>query len=211
MIRLLLVDDHLLMRQGTRALLSEAGDIEIVGETGQGQKALDLAQRLLPDVVVLDLKLEGLSGVEVARALRQELPEIKVLILSAYHYEQYVRAMFAIGVHGYLLKSASGDELVAAVHAVCNGETVLSAEVSARLASATRTSGIAASGKLSDREQEVLGLVAQGASNKEIAGRLSIGIRTVETHVSNAMAKLGAGSRTEAISLARQQGVIASE
>jgi DNA-binding NarL/FixJ family response regulator len=198
------------MRQGTRALLSASPNIEIVAETGQGEEVLALAQHLGPDVVILDIRLQGLSGVEVARALRQDLPEIKVLIVSAYDYEQYVRALFAIGVHGYLIKNASGPELISAIHAVCRGETVLSAEVSSQIASRPHRGGIAAR-MLSDREREVLAFVAQGASNKDIANRLSIGVRTVETHVSNAMAKLGAQSRTEAINLAIQRGIIVWE
>lgn len=208
MIRLLLVDDHVLLRQGTRALLSEAPDIEIVAETGEGREALALARRLYPDVVVLDIRLEDMSGVDVARALRQDLPEIKALVLSAYNTEQYVRGLFAIGVHGYLLKTASGSELIESVYAVCRGETVLSSEVAARLANRNRSSGIGANDRLSDREREVLGLVSSGASNRDIAARLEVSTRTVETHVSNAMAKLGAHSRTEAINLALQRGVI---
>jgi DNA-binding NarL/FixJ family response regulator len=208
MIRVMLIDDHVLVRQGTAALLREATDIKIVAETHDGEEALMLAQDLGPDVVVLDIRLQGMSGIDVARALRQDLPEIKVLILSAYHYEQYVRALFAIGVHGYLLKSASGPELISAVQAVHQGETVLSTEIATLLAAKTRRSGIAAIETLSDREREVLELVSQGASNKEIAARLSIGTRTVETHVSNAMAKLGARSRTEAVNLAIQRGII---
>lgn len=208
MIRVLLVDDHMLMRQGTRALLREAPEVEIVAETGTGEEAIELSRRLRPDVVVLDIKLQGMGGIDVARVLRQDLPEVMVLVLSAYHYEQYVRALFAIGVQGYLLKSASGAELIGAVRAVCRGETVLSAEVAARLAAGTRRHGIAAVETLSDREREVLELVSRGGSNKQVASELAISIRTVETHVSNAMAKLGARSRTEAINLAVQRGII---
>jgi DNA-binding NarL/FixJ family response regulator len=207
-IRTLLVDDHLLLRQGTRALLDADRDIEIVAETGSGAEALELARRLRPDVVVLDIRLQDVSGVEVARALRADLPEIKVLILSAYHTEQYVRGLFAVGVHGYLLKSASGSELISAVHAVMRGETALDAEVSAQVSDGRIRSGIGAVETLSEREREVLQLVADGASNKEIAARLGLSIRTVETHVSNAMAKLGARSRTEALSRGVERGVI---
>jgi len=210
MIRVMLVDDHVLVRQGTAALIREAADIEIVAECGDGMQALKLAQGLNPDVVVLDIRLQqGMSGIDVARVLRQDLSQIKVLILSAYHYEQYVRALFAIGVHGYLLKNASGPELISAVRAVYKGETVLSSEIATPLASKTLRAGIAATETLSDRERDVLELVSSGASNKEIAGQLNIGTRTVETHVSNAMAKLGARSRTEAVNIAIQRGIIA--
>lgn len=211
MIRLLLADDHVLLRQGTAALLQADSNIDIVAETGQGAEVLALARRLVPDIVVLDIRLPDVSGVEIARLLRQELPDIKILILSAYHTEQYVRALFAVGVHGYLLKTASGTELVSAVHAICRGETVLSTEIAAHMASKTQRSGIAASEHLSDREREVLVLVGQGYSNKEIATQLGIGVRTIETHVSNAMAKLGARSRTDVVNVAVQRGIIALE
>lgn len=211
MIRVLLVDDHALLREGTRARLERDPEIEVVAETGNGDEAVELARRLLPDVVLLDVRLDGMGGVDVARALRQDLPEISVLILSAYKSESYVRALFAIGVHGYLLKSATGPELVAAIHAMCSGESILSPEISAQLTSGESGSGIAATRALSDREREALELVGQGLTNKEIGSRLSISTRTVESYVSNAMAKLGARSRAEAIHLAIQRGIIASE
>src|SRR5262249_2361632 len=103
-IRGMLADDHLLLRQGTRALLAEAGDIEIVAESGEGEDVVRLAQQLMPDIVLLDIRLHGMSGVDVARAIRHDFPDIRILMLSAYHYEQYVRTLFAIGVHGYMLK-----------------------------------------------------------------------------------------------------------
>ncbi len=211
MIRVLLVDDHPLLREGTRALLSNSPEVEIVAETGKGEDAVELAGKLRPDVVLLDIRLEGMSGLEVARALRQDLPEVKVLVLSAHKSEQYVRALFAIGVQGYLLKSAMGPELIGAIRGVCTGETVLSPEISAQLASQSRGSGVGASKTLSDREREVLQLVGRGATNKEIASRLSIGTRTAETYMSNVMAKLGARSRAEAVNLALQRGIIALE
>jgi DNA-binding NarL/FixJ family response regulator len=208
MIRVLLVDDHMPLRAGTRALLREAADIEVVAEAARGGEALDLAARLQPDVVLLDIKLPDMSGVDVARTLRHELPEIKVLILTAYDYEQYVRTLFAIGVHGYLLKSDSGLELIAAVRAVTRGEQALSAEIKAHLSRNTVRSGVAAAGTLSEREREVLTLVGQGARNKEIAQRLAIKTSTVETYISNAMAKLDVHSRSEALRVAIQRGII---
>lgn len=209
MIRVLLADDHILLRQGTRALLREAPDIDIVAETEQGEDVIALVRRLHPDVVLLDIRLQGMNGVDTARLLRQDHPDVKIIMLTAYHYEQYVRALFAIGVDGYLLKNASGTELIAAVRAVQRGEQVLSKEIAAQIVSRTKASGIAANGMLTDREQEVLVMVSQGAGNKEIARHLNIGTRTVETYVSNAMAKLGARSRTEAISVAVQRGILA--
>ncbi len=125
MIRILLVEDHTLMRQGTRALLGAAPDMAVVGEAAREDEALALARRLRPDVVALDIRLAGSNGIDVARTLRWDLPEIRILMLSAYAHETYVRALFAIGVDGYLLKTASDEELIAAVRAVSRGEQVL--------------------------------------------------------------------------------------
>jgi len=211
MISVLLVDDHVLLRQGMRGLLEQqAEDIEVVGETRQGEEALVLARRLSPDVVVLDVQLQGLNGVEVARALRRDLPDIKVLVLTAYPYEQYVRALFAIGVHGYLLKSASDAELIAGVRAVQRGETVLDRDISARVARRERTSSVVTTGTgtLSEREHAVLRLVSHGDTNKDIARELGITDHTVETHIGNIMIKLGARSRVEAVALAVGRGVL---
>lgn len=205
MIRVLLVDDHTLMRQGTRALLSEADDIEIVAESESGEEALILARELHPDVVILDIRLPGLGGVEVARTLREDFPATRILILTAYDYDQYVRALFAIGVEGYLLKNATGQELIAAVREVCAGKQVLSAEIEAR----KRDEDGFHPDALTDREIEILTLVSRGESNKLIARALGITPRTAEWHVGKVLAKLGARSRIEAIRLGRQQGMIA--
>lgn len=207
MIRVLLVDDHKPLRVGTRAMLNEAPDIDIVAETGEGRQALALARELRPDVVLLDIRLPDLNGVEVARTLYGDSPDIRVLILSAYNYEQYVRALFAVGVHGYLLKSDPALELIAAVRAVCKGEQVISAEIQAQ-ARPSLAAGIAGSGALSERERTVLTLVGQGARNKEIAQQLNIKSSTVETYISNAMAKLNVHSRAEALRVAIQRGII---
>jgi len=206
-IRVLLVDDHTLMRQGTRALLREADDIEIVAESERGDEALVLARQHHPDVVILDIRLPGLGGVEVARTLREDLPATRILILTAYDYDQYVRALFAIGVEGYLLKNATGEELIAAVRDVCAGKQVLSPEIEARKMDEDGSHPDA----LTDREIEILTLVSQGESNKEIARALGITSRTAEWHVGKVLAKLGARSRTEAIRLGRQQGMIAMD
>ncbi len=210
MIRVLLVDDHMVMRQGTRAFLATAADIEIVAETGRGEEALALARRLRPDVVLLDIRLHQSNGIDVARALRRELPAIKVLVLSTYNYEAYVRALVAIGVHGYLLKTASDTELIEGVRAVHRGEQALSAEVASQLTT-PRRSGIATTRALSAREREVIMLVAEGASNKEIGQQLHLKETTIESYLSNIMGKLGARSRTDAIKIAVQQGIIVLE
>ena len=210
MIRVMLVDDHPLMRQGTRAFLETDPDIAIVAETGQGEQALAHARRLRPDVVLLDIRLHGSSGIDVARTLRRDLPAVKVLVLTSYPYETYVRTLFAIGVHGYLLKSASDAELIAGVRAVQRGETVLDRDISARVARRERTSSVVTTGTgtLSERERAVLRLVSHGDTNKEIARELGIADHTVESHIGNIMIKLGARSRVEAVALAVQRGVL---
>ncbi len=210
MIRVLLVEDHTLMRQGTRALLGVAPDMAVVGEAARGDEALTLARRLRPDVALLDIRLAESNGIEVARTLRWDLPEIRILMLSAYAHETYVRALFAIGVDGYLLKTASDEELIGAVRAVARGEQVLSAEVTAQLAT-RRTSGAIAMTELSTRERDVLALVGEGESNQGIAERLYLGKRTVDSYLSSAMGKLGARSRTDAVKVAVQRGIIVLE
>ncbi len=210
MIRVMLVDDHPLMRQGTRTFLEMDPDMVIVAETGQGEEALTLARHQRPGVVLLDIRLHGSSGIDVARVLRQDLPEVKVLVLTTYPYETYVRALFAIGVHGYLLKTSSDTELIAAVRAVHQGETALSAEIAAQLAM-PRRSGIAPTRALSEREREVLTLVGDGASNKEIGQQLGLKENTIVLYLSNIMAKLGARSRTDAVKIAVQEGIIVLE
>jgi len=209
-IRVLLVEDHTLMRQGTRALLGLAPDMAVVGEAARGDEALTLARRLRPDVALLDIRLAESSGIEVARTLRWDLPEIRILMLSAYAHETYVRTLFAIGVDGYLLKTASDEELIGAVRAVARGEQVLSAEVTAQLA-VRCTSGTVAATELSARERDVLALVGEGESNQGIAERLYLGKRTVDSYLSSAMGKLGARSRTDAVKVAVQRGIIVLE
>jgi DNA-binding NarL/FixJ family response regulator len=207
MVRVVLIDDHVLLRQGTWVLLQAAPDVEIVAE--DGKRALALARRLRPDVVLLDIRLGGMSGFDVARSLRHGLPQTKVLMLTAYKYEAYVRALLAIGVHGYLLKKASDTELIEGVRAVCRGETALSPEIAAQLT--TRHSSIGVTGVLSGREREVLTLVADGASNGEIGQRLHLKEATIESYLSTIMAKLAARSRTDAVKLAVQRGIIVWE
>jgi DNA-binding NarL/FixJ family response regulator len=212
MIRVELVDDHTLLRQGTRALLDRTPDVEVVAETVHGEHALALARRLRPDVVLLDIRLlPGLSGIDVARTLRRDLPEIKVVILTTYAQETYVRRLFAIGVHGYLLKSVSDEELLTALRAVQRGEQWLSPEIAAQLAAEARHNVGRATDRLSEREREVLTLVGQGRSNQDIARTLYIQVCTVESHVHHALAKLGAHSRTEAVNRAVQRGLIVLE
>jgi DNA-binding NarL/FixJ family response regulator len=189
-------------------MLAAASDIVVVGEAARGEEALELARDLSPDVVLLDIRLQGMGGVETARHLRQLYPDIRIIVLTAYDYEQYVRAMFAIGVDGYLLKSASAEELIAAIRAVLRGEQVVCQDIVGQAPGTGPRGGIAANPTLTDRECEVLVLLARGARNRAIALQLGIETSTVETHISNAIARLGVRSRIEAISRALERGVI---
>jgi DNA-binding NarL/FixJ family response regulator len=205
MIRVLIVDDHPLMRQAVVAVLSTANDMEVVGEAGDGDEALELASRLRPDVVLLDIRLPGKDGIQVARALCRDLPEARVIMLTSYNLETYVRACFAIGVCGYLLKTADDGEVVAAVRAVARGEQVVSPEIPPSSVVRSRTAEITT---LSDREREVLMLAAQGKTNRAIGQRLGLKENTIESYLGNAFAKLGARSRADAVNRAIQQALI---
>ncbi len=215
-IRVLLVDDHAVMREGTRLILEAADDIEVVAEADSGEDAVRLALEVQPDVVVLDIKLKGKGGVHAAEQIKSELPETQILVLTAYDYDQYVRAMLDAGALGYLLKSASGREVVEAVRLVSKGGAAFSYWIAQRLIDEfCKSSSVQPvknpSGELSEREMEVLRLAARGARPLQISQSLSIGIRTVESHMRNIFDKLEVTSRYDAIIVARRKGYIGSE
>lgn len=196
-ISLVIADDHTLVREGTRRILEREPDLEVVGEAGTGEEAARLVAQLSPDVLVMDLRMPGWNGIETTERMRARGAPTRVLMVSAYDDDEYVAAALRAGVAGYLPKTAPAARLVDAVRQVHAGHVVLEAEMTGRVARALRdTSGAVA---LSSRELEVLRLVAQGLRNKEIAHRLLISLRTVEGHMQGIFAKLGVGSRTEAI------------
>jgi DNA-binding NarL/FixJ family response regulator len=197
-IRVVIVDDHALVREGTRQLLELAPDVAVVATAGSGEEALALLHELKPDVALVDINLPAMSGLELAREMATALPDVHVLILSAYDEYAYIAEALEIGVGGYLLKTASAKELVDAVRAVSDGVLVLDRQVSKRLVR-QRQSGPETVGTLTPRETDVLVLLAQGKSNKQIAAQLELGTRTVEGYVSNVLSKLGVTSRTEAV------------
>ena len=206
----MIADDHTLVREGTRQILQQAPDLEVVGEAARGDDAVKLAATLEPDVLILDFRMPGLNGIEVTRAVVARRPELRVLLLSAYDDDSYVAEALGAGAAGYLLKTAPGEELIEAVRAVHSGTTVLQDSLSRKLAlRSVRPQPVAA--QLSHRELEVLRQTARGLSSKEIAGRLSISQRTVEGHLNNIYSKLGVSSRTEAVVQAAARGMITLE
>ncbi|HYO20211.1 MAG TPA: response regulator transcription factor [Dermatophilaceae bacterium] len=196
-IRVVVVDDHALHRDGTRQILDAQPDLEVVGDASSGEIALALVNQLRPDVVLMDIRLPGMNGIEVTRRLARDHPDIRVLMVSAYDEDEYVRGALEAGAAGYLSKTAPGKELVHAVRAVAGGTSVLQSGLTARLmGSSHQERGVA---DLTDRELAVLGLLAEGLTNREVAARLGISTRTVDRHCDNIYAKLGVGSRTEAV------------
>lgn len=209
-IRVVIVDDHALVREGTLQLLEQAADIEVVGQAGSGEEGLGVLELLRPDVALIDVNLPGMSGLELARAAAGSLPEVRVLIVSAYDDYAYVAEALEIGVGGYLLKNASAKELVDAVRVVAAGVFVLDQAVFGRLTRRLR-SGPSAAGALTRRETDVLALLARGRSNKQIAAELGLGLRMVEGHVSSVLGKLGVASRTEAVAYALGHRLVVPE
>lgn len=205
-IRVLLADDHPALRVGLRVLLEQAPGVEVVGEAGDGPQALEQIAALAPDVAVLDCQLPGLPGAEVAAEVRRRGLPTRVLALSAYSDELHVRAMLEAGAVGYLLKEEAPGIIVAAVQAAAQGRAWLSPEVAARVAAVAREARPAPT-DLTEREREVLRLIALGKANKEIAFALGIAERTVEFHVSNLLDKLGLTSRIEAALWAKDHGL----
>ena len=212
-IRVLIADDHGLMRAGVKALLNATTDIDVVGEAEDGDEAVREARRLDPDVVLMDVAMPGLGGLEATLVLRKEKPEIKILVLTQYEDREYVVRFLKAGVAGYVLKRAAASELVAAIRAVFRGGLVLDPEIArevlnepGRDASPDRLEDPYEA--LTDREKQVLKLVAEGSSNKEIAETLGISVKTAMAHREHLMGKLGVHSRTELIRFALRRGVI---
>jgi DNA-binding NarL/FixJ family response regulator len=200
-LRVLIAEDHAVVREGTRKVLERDELIETVGEAEDGRQAVALAAELQPDVVLLDLRLPHMSGIEAIPEIRRVSPTTKILVLSAYDEDDYVFAALEAGAGGYLLKTAHASEVIDAIHAASRGDIVLHPLVAAKLmrARTSPTRLVDHSESLTDREIEILRLAARGLRNKDIARELSLSTRTVEGHFSHLFAKLGVSSRTEAI------------
>ena len=201
---LLLVDDHPLLRQALKDLLRKEDDFEVVAEAGDGEEAVRLATELVPDVVIMDIGIPKLNGLEATRQIKTACPNTAVLVLTVHSDDQYVLGILQAGAAGYLVKSVFGDELVQAIRAVVTGDMVLSPPIAQRLLKhaaryPTRPVLLEAGEKLSTRELEVLKLTALGMANKDIALTLGLTLRTVKGHLVDIFAKLRVGSRTEAV------------
>ncbi|TAK33687.1 MAG: response regulator transcription factor [Chloroflexota bacterium] len=215
-IRVLIVDDHAILRDGIRALLGLYDDMEVVGEAGDGLEAIDKVRQLGPDVALMDIAMPRLGGLEATLEIRRESPDTRVLILTQHDNKEYVYPMLKAGAAGYVLKKAAGTELVAAIRAIAAGGSFLHPAIARDVIDGFlgRTNGVSEEAeyeKLSDRERQILTLVAEGRSNKEIADLLCLSVKTVMGHRANVMEKLGLHSRTDLVKYAIRKGLISIE
>ena len=212
-IRILVVDDHPIVREGLCALLAVVGDMEVVGEAANGSEAIDMVRKLKPDVVLMDIAMPIMGGLEATRRICREFPKIKVLVLTQYDDKEYVLPVIEAGASGFISKAAASSELIIGIRAVYGGDSYLSPPVAKLLVEGYR---FKASGKtdhdpyeqLTDRERDVLKLMAEGHTNQEIADILVISRKTVEGHKTNLMAKLDIHNRTELVKYALRKGII---
>jgi two-component system, NarL family, response regulator DegU len=211
-IRVLIAEDQTLMRQGLKTILDLEDGFEVVGEASDGQEAVERALALRPDVVLMDVQMPRMTGVEATTLLAASLPTTRVIILTTFDYDEYVFDGIKAGARGYLLKDTPATELLATIRRVHGGESIIQPSVAARMiAEFTRRSAMPQESEdepLSERERDVLRLIADGLSNKEIAGRLILAEGTVKNHVSTILEKLHAANRTQAARVAREQGLI---
>ncbi len=211
-ISLLITDDHALVRQGIRAFLELQPDLNVIGEAGSGEEAVRMAAELVPDVVLMDLVMPGIGGVEATRQVKQVSPHSQVIVLTSYHEDEYIFPALRAGALSYVLKVVGPDELADTVRKAARGESVLHPRVASRVVEelrGTRRDMPNLFTDLSDRELDVLRLIADGLSNAEIADKLIISEKTVKGHVSNILGKLHIMDRTQAAVFAWQQGLVA--
>jgi two-component system, NarL family, response regulator YdfI len=211
MIRVLIADDHLVVREGLRAILEAAPDLALVGEAADGAEAVQLAGELSPDVVLMDLRMPNVDGIEAIRQIKSRYPDVEIVILTTYDDDEYIVRGLRAGARGYLLKDTGRQVLFEAIRAAARGESLLPSAVVDKVVARLAEPQPVETARLSDREREVLGLLAEGAANKEIAARLHITERTVKAHVAGIFNKLGVNSRAEAVAVALRSGVLPAE
>jgi DNA-binding NarL/FixJ family response regulator len=209
-IKILIADDHPVVREGLIAMLSREGDFKVVGEAKDGVEAVNKAKELSPDVVLMDLRMPEMDGVEAMRQIRPTMPDVKFIILTTYSDDDYIFSGIEAGARAYLLKDAPREDLFKAIRSVYRGESLIQPVVASKLLDRfSQLSRRTPSGdELSERELEVLCLVAKGAANKEISAELNIAQSTVKTHITNIFQKLGVNDRTEAVTQALKKGII---
>ncbi len=213
MIRVGIVDDQPLVRAGLRIIVETEPDLEVSGEAASGNEAITLAQQSPPDVMLMDVEMPGLDGIAATRHILHEFPHLKIIILTTFERDDYIREALDAGASGFLLKTTGPEDLIHAIHVVANGESLLSPSITVRVirqlveSQAVPTPAPAVLDDLTDRELEVLRLLAEGLSNSELAERLSLGESTVKTHISNLLTKLGLRDRVQAVVFAFQQGI----
>jgi NarL family two-component system response regulator LiaR len=206
-IRVMLVDDHTMVRRGLATFLKIFNDLQLVGEAENGETAIQLCAEVLPDVILMDMALPVMDGAAATRAIRQQFPQVQVIVLTSFKEGELIRNALEAGAIGYLLKDVSADELVGAIRAAQAGRATLSPEAAQALVETTNqppTPGL----DLTEREREVLALLIEGLNNTQIAGRLTVSPSTIKSHVSNILAKLGVASRTEAVTLALRNRIV---
>lgn len=208
-IRVMLVDDHAVVRSGLSAFLLAFDDMELVGEAADGEEAVSMAGHYRPDVILMDLVMPRMDGASATRVIRERFPDIKVVALTSFKEDDLVANALKAGAIGYLLKNVSSDELAKAIRAANKGRATLAPEAAEALINTTRNAGALTPGHdLTEREREVLHLMVGGLNNTEIAERLVVSKSTVKFHVSNILSKLGVSSRTEAVALALQRNLV---
>jgi two-component system NarL family response regulator len=205
-IKVLIADDHLVVREGLMVMLEGSGEFEVVGQAFDGQEAVRLAKELQPDVVLIDVQMPGVGGIEATRQIKKQTPDAQVVVLSSFDQDEYIYQSIQAGAKGYVLKDSDLEELLDVVRAASHGESLLPAHIATKLV--RRVSAAQAGRDLTKREYEVLNLLAGGLRNKDIAKKLSITERTVKNHVTQIIAKMGVKSRTEAVTQALKDKLI---
>lgn len=215
----LIIDDHAILREGLKLILHQVQDLEIIGEAGDGKTALEKIEQTKPNLILLDISLPEMSGVEVARNVRKNYPDIKIIILSRHDNEEYIQQLLKLGIHAYVLKDDAGDDLIRAIEAVKQNERYLSPRITTRIVTnleqqgrRKRTTSDSEEGKLfsilTHRERQILKHIGEGKSNEEIAKELQIALRTVKVHRQNIMKKLDIHNVAELVKFAIKSGIV---
>lgn len=209
-IKVLIADDHEMVRKGVRKMIEREKDIVVVGEASSGDEAVRCALREFPDVVLMDIRMPGMTGIEATKKILAERPQMSIIILTVYSEDEYVRQAIRAGAVGYLIKDIPGEELVAAIRRVASGESLIDPELASRLLSDIlkgEEKGAGKAARLTSREREILDAIASGLANKEIADKLAISERTVKNHITNIFKKIDVHDRTQAALFAVREGL----